>query len=103
MSTPKEQAVMNYAKEAFCVVLDQHELFVLPTQVQAIPISGGGIVLLYEVQDHSAAGRFDGELSDGTITLEEVKTPHWKKRFGTVDRFKDAYPDGTPTLVAPTP
>lgn len=101
MYTTSETALMDYARQAFAVVLDQHELSVPATHIQAIPVQGG-IVLLYETQDYSATGRFDGLASGGTLTLEEVKTPHWKARFDTVDRFKGARPDGVPILVAPS-
>lgn len=102
MYTSDQEAAMNYARQAFSVVLDQHELAVPPHQVQAIPVNGGSIVLLYETHEHSATGRFDGQASGGTITLEEVKTPHWKKRFDTVDQFKGSRPDGAPILLAPS-
>lgn len=93
---------MNYARQALAVVLEQHELIILPSRVQAIPHGESSITLMHETVDVDAIGRFVGDASGGTLTLERIKTLEWSRQFDTVDRFKGAREDGTPILLAPS-
>lgn len=102
MYTPAEEAVMDYARQALAVVLEQHELVILPSKVQAIPHDDGSVTLMHETVEVDAVGRFVGDTSSGTLTLERIRTLEWSGQFDTVDRFKGAREDGTPILLAPS-
>ena len=101
MYTQAQEAVMNYARQAFSVVLDQHELTIQPAHVQAIPLENGDITLIHETLEITASGRFTGDTQAGALTLERVKTTAWSGQFNTVDRFKGVQGDGTPILLPP--
>ncbi len=95
-------AVALYAQLAFGVVLDQHEITILPAKVGTVPMANGAIGLLYETPECAASGSFTGDERGGTLYLEHVRTELWETDFGTTDRFKGSRPDGTPILVMPT-
>lgn len=95
-------AVIAYAQLAFGVVLDQHEITILPTRVQTVPMADGAIALIYETAECTASGRFIGDARSGTLRLEHVRTLEWNADFGTIDQFKGSQPDGTPILAVPT-
>lgn len=94
--------VIAYACLAFGVVLDQHEIVILPDRVATVPMADGAIGLIYETAECSATGSFAGNLSGGSLRLEHVRTSVWEADFGTIDRFRGARPDGTPILVVPS-
>ncbi len=94
--------VIAYARLAFGVVLDQHEIVILPDRVATVPMADGAIGLIYETAECSATGSFAGNPSDGSLRLEHVRTSVWEADFGTIDRFRGARPDGTPILVVPS-
>ncbi len=102
MYTAAQQAVMNYARQALAVVLERHELIILPSMVQAIPHGESGVTVIHETLTVNAVGRFVGDTSGGMLTLERIETPRWSSRFGTVDHFKGAREDGTPILAVPS-
>lgn len=93
-------SVVGYARRALSVVLDQHDITILPEHVQAIPLPSGDIGLVYETVDTLVAARFTGDDQNASLRLGQVRTPNWLKvDFGTIDRFKGSRPDGTPILV----
>ncbi len=101
MTTPASLALV-YAQLAFGVVLDQHEIVIIPAKVQTVPMADGAIGLIYETPQCSASGRFVGNGTGGLLQLEHVRTEIWNADFGTTDHFKGARPDGTPILVVPS-
>lgn len=93
--------VVGYARRALSVVLDQHDITILPERVQAIVLSDGGISLTYETVDTMITASFAGDERNATLRLGQVRTRGWSKTdVGTVDTFRGAREDGTPILTA---
>lgn len=90
---------MGYARLAIGVVLDRHEITVLPDRVHAVPMSDGSIGLIYETARCSASGRFVGDQTGGLLHLDRIVTMTWDVSFGTRDHFRGADSNGTPRLV----
>lgn len=101
MDTALPAAVL-YVQLAFGVVLDQHEITILPAKVGTVPMANGALGLIYETPECSASGSFTGDERGGTLLLEHVRTELWETDFGTTDRFRGSRPDGTPILVVPS-
>lgn len=93
-----DHTIAAYAQQAFALVLEEHELFIQPSEVSVTTATDGSLALSYEKTGLTATGAFRGNLHESTLALGCVMTPAWETQFDSVDTFKGCKPDGSPCL-----
>ncbi len=96
--------LVQYIQEATCVVLDRHEIILIPSQIGVDRYEETRRCDRYLVSweggpNGSIRAIFVGDERGGTLELGHVKTRRWEQRFDTTDTFRGTDHLGKPQLV----